>query len=151
MEYYAQINNVYVNPVIIPPPHKWWLDSFDYYFAFPLEAGKTYGPLFRIGSKDFLPIIGNSQDPYSEKQCFYGFTCPKDVEEARAIYDLHKSNPCEYAHKFYLDIPANCMDAQLFIGPAKNGKTIQIGINARVVEIIKTTLGAGKVYPIKLG
>jgi hypothetical protein len=151
VKYYAQINNVYVNPVINPPPQKWWLDSFDYYFAFPLEAGKIYGPIFRIGGKDFNPIIGNIHDQYSEKQCFYGFTCPKDVEEARTIYDLHKSNPCEYAHKFYLDIPANCTDAQLYIGPAKNGKAIQIGINTTVAELIRTALEAGKIYPIKLG
>ena len=150
MNFYAQINNVFVNPVINPPPQKWWLDSFDYYFAFPLESGKKYGPLFRIGGKNFSPIIGNAHDQYSESQCFYGLTCPKDVEEARQIYDLNKSNPCEYVHKFYLKIPKHCEDALLFVGPAKNGNAIQVGINSRVVEIIRDALDAGEVYTSRL-
>ena len=150
MLFYAQINHVFVNPLINPPPQKWWVDSFAYYFAFPLEAGKKYGPLFRIGGKEFLPIIGNAHDQYSETQCFYGLTRPKDLEEARAIYDLHKSNPCEYVHKFYLQIPDHCTDAQLFIGPAKNGNAMQVGINGRVVEIIRDTIDAGKVYTSKI-
>ncbi len=150
MNFYAQINKVYVSPLINPPPLKWWLDSFSYYFAFPLEAGKKYGPLFRIGGKEFLPIIGNANDQYSESQCFYGFTQPKDVEEARAIYDLHKSNSCEYVHKFYLVIPNDCTKAQLFVGPAKNGNAIQVGINGIVAEIIGKAIEAGEIYTSRL-
>lgn len=150
MKFYAQINNVSVNPMIDPPPQKWWLDSFDYYFAFPLESGKKYGPLFRIGSKEFSPIIGNANDQYSESQCFYGFTCPKDVEEAREIYDLHKSNPCEFVHKFYLEIPIQCENALLFIGPAKNGNAIQVGINSKVAELIREAIKVGKINTSRL-
>jgi hypothetical protein len=126
------------------------VDSFSYYFAFPLEAGKKYGPLFRIGSKDFIPIIGNMNDQYSETHCFYGLTQPKDANEARIIYDLHKSNPCEFVHKFYLEIPSDCTNAELYIGPAKNGHAIQVGINGKVAEIIKRIIENNKISTIRL-
>lgn len=150
MNFYAQINGISVNPIINPLPQKWWLDSFSYYFAFPLEASKKYGPLFRIGGKDFLPIIGNMHDQYSETQCFYGFTQPKDAEEARLIYDLHKSNPCEFVHKFYIEIPNDCTNAQLFVGPAKNGNAIQVGINGKVAKIIRKAIETGKISTTSL-
>jgi len=141
-----QINKVYVSPSLNPPPEKWWFESFQYYQVFPLIPGETYGPFFRIGGEEFEPVIGIIGDPYSEAQCFYALTRPKDKEEARKLYKLPAQNPCSHVHKFSLTIPKFCNNAEIYIGPASGGMAFQVGINGKVAELIREEMKQGRTY-----
>jgi hypothetical protein len=145
-----QINNVPVSPGLEPPPQKWWFNSFQYYQVFPLIQEETYGPFFRIGGEEFGPVIGIPVEPYSETQCFFVLTCPKDKEEARKLYSLPAENPCTHVHKFYLTIPKFCDNAQIYIGPVRGGQAFQVGINGKVVELIREEIRQGRIYKSSL-
>jgi hypothetical protein len=142
-----QINNVPVNPCLNPPPQEWWFKSFQYYQVFPLIQERTYGPFFRIGGEEFGPVIGISGEPHSETHCFFALTRPKDKEEAKKFYSLPPENPCTHVHKFYLTIPKCCDNAQIYIGPACGGMAFQVGINGKVVELIREEIRQGRIYP----
>jgi hypothetical protein len=141
----CQINNVPVSPCLNPPPERWWCKSFEYFQVFPLIQGETYGPFCRIGGEEFEPIIGVLGDPYSEAQCFYGLTEPKDSEEARRLYNLPSINPCSHVHKFYLNIPQSCDNGQIYIGPVRGALSFQVGINGKVAELIREEIRQGKI------
>lgn len=143
------LNKVPVNPCLEPPPQQWWVDSFEYYHAFPLVGEKTYGPFYRTGDEEFNPEIGIPEDPGSEKQCFFGLTRPTSADEARKLYHLPEENPCSHVHEFYVHIPCGITDALLFIGPVRGGQTLQVGINRRVQELIKSEVKDMKVHEIK--
>lgn len=145
-----QFYGVPLNPELNPPPQKWWVESFDYYQVFPLAEEKTYGPFFRIGGESFEPIIGVSTDEFSESQCFYSLTLPKDSEEARRILKLFPSNPAKFAFKFFITVPRICNNAQLYIGPIRGGEAFQVGINGTVEQIIREEIRQGKIYRYKL-
>lgn len=145
MGFSYQINEVWVSPCLIPPPESWWFGSFQYYQAFPLIQGKIYGPFFRIGGEDFRPIIGVLGDYDSETHCFYALYRPINAAEARRAYNLPENNPCSHVHQFCLTIPERCNDAIIYIGPARDGMSLQVGINGRVAELINEVIEKGNV------
>lgn len=139
-----QIYGVPVNPQLDPAPRPWWINSFQYFQAFPLLESNYYGPFYRVDGETFEPVIG-SEEEFSEKACFYGFVRPKNSHEAKILYKPHCLNPCSHLHEFFISIPKECKDALLFIGPVSGGTSWQVGINSIVCQFIKNLQADGKV------
>jgi hypothetical protein len=138
---------VNLNPELTIKPQKWFVDSFEWYFAIDLIPGFNYGPFYQVGGDRFWPQIGIPDDASSEKNCFYGLQKPIDVNEAIILYDLKNTNPMVYVYEFKLNISKEnfFQNAQIFIGPVKNGEGFQINPNTITSKIIQLDILANKV------
>lgn len=138
LEYYPIFN-----PELTVSPRDWWKHSFDWFVVIPVIPGGEYGPFYRIGGPHFWPTIGNSNEVYSENQCFYGLKKPKNKQEAKDLYKLQNENELSHTHKIILpaglaeNVTLNFDHACFFIGPTYQGKGFQVNPNMRIVDIVR--------------
>lgn len=133
---------IFINPELSPPPHEWLIKSFEWYFVLELLPEFTYGPFYRIDGNVFWPQIGIPNDIQSEKKCFYCLEKPKNIADAKRLYDLKDSNDMSYVYEFRVKISRDNFfyDPLMFIGPVKNGEGFQANPNSTTVKIIIFTI-----------
>jgi len=131
-----------INAPITPTPREWFVASFDWYVGLKLICGASYGPFYRVDGNTFWPQIGNNHDVYSEKKCFFGLERPKDVEEAKRLYNMKEDTDTKYVYEIFIDMPKwPLIEAWIFLGPVKDGDGFQVNPNSVVVKLIK-----GKIF-----
>jgi hypothetical protein len=132
------------NPQICPQPRQWFLNSFEWYIALKLVPGASYGPFYRIDGEHFWPQIGNNEDEYSERKCFFGMKQPKNDKDVASMYNIQQTTNSDYVYELIIEMP-KCppYDAYIFLGPVAGGTGFQVNPNSVVVDLIRCSVTAG--------
>ncbi len=132
-------NGVLRDPRLTITPQEWFVNSYEWFFALEILPGLEYGPFYRVDGDEFWPEIGNPDDIYSERKCFYGFRKPENIKRAKELLALKDENTMKYVYEFKIKASREEFfnNPLMFIGPVRNAAGFQANPNRTTAKIIQ--------------